>query len=137
MIVFSLVTLTLAVLFPSIYNRKECLDRVPLRRFYKIRSCHRSNSTIIGAGNFGNITECIKFARERNGLALNFSPSLRNPRNYNMQNMYSFNCQILECPEIGNMSSLVKDVNYDYYSMYGTINGKIYLPSYQPTRITI
>lgn len=110
----------------------ECLNRISLRRFYKIRSCHRSNTTIIGAGNFANITQCIKFARERNGLALNFSPPTRNARSYysRLVNGYSFNCQILECPEIGNLTTLVKDVNYDYYSMYGIINGKTNITRY-------
>lgn len=127
--VFHFVVLILSLVFlPNIYNRMECLDRISLRRFYKIRSCHRSNTTIIGAGNFENITQCIKFARERNGLALNFSPSPRNPRShlYSRLNGYSFNCQILECPEVGNMTTLVKDTNYDYYSLYGILNGKMH-----------
>lgn len=33
-----------------------------------------------------------------------------------------FNCEVLSCPEIGNMSSMINDTRYDYYTLYG--NGK-------------
>lgn len=34
-----------------------------------------------------------------------------------------FNCEVLSCPEIGNMSSMINDTRYDYYTLYG--NGMI------------
>lgn len=36
-----------------------------------------------------------------------------------------FNCEVLSCPEIGNMSSMINDTRYDYYTLYG--NGKLIL----------
>lgn len=29
-----------------------------------------------------------------------------------------FNCEILDCPEFKNFSSMVNDTRYDYYSLY-------------------
>lgn len=34
-----------------------------------------------------------------------------------------FNCEVLSCPEMGNMSSMINDTRYDYYTLYG--NGKL------------
>lgn len=33
-----------------------------------------------------------------------------------------FNCEVLSCPEVGNMSTMINDTRYDYYTLYG--NGK-------------
>lgn len=33
------------------------------------------------------------------------------------------NCEVLSCPEVGNMSSMINDTRYDYYTLYG--NGKL------------
>lgn len=30
-----------------------------------------------------------------------------------------FNCEVLSCPEYGNMSTLINDTRFDYYSLYG------------------
>lgn len=30
-----------------------------------------------------------------------------------------FNCEILSCPESGNMSTLINDTRFDYYTLYG------------------
>lgn len=34
-----------------------------------------------------------------------------------------FNCEVLSCPEVGNMSAMINDTRYDYYTLYG--NGKV------------
>lgn len=34
-----------------------------------------------------------------------------------------FNCEVFSCPEVGNMSSMINDTRYDYYTLYG--NGKL------------
>lgn len=34
-----------------------------------------------------------------------------------------FNCEVLSCPEVGNMSSMINDTRYDYYTLYG--NGEL------------
>lgn len=39
-----------------------------------------------------------------------------------------FNCEVLSCPEVGNMSSMINDTRYDYYSLYG--NGKLFKLSF-------
>lgn len=38
-----------------------------------------------------------------------------------------FNCEVLSCPEVGNMSSMINDTRYDYYTLYG--NGKLKMNS--------
>lgn len=100
----------------------DCLDHVPLTRYFKIKSCRRSTQRIIGAANFENLSECEDYARRRKALAFNFSP-LSN-KFTGREIGYASSCQLLGCPEIGNASSLVKDPNYDYYSIYGNISGK-------------
>lgn len=30
-----------------------------------------------------------------------------------------FNCEVLSCPETGNMSTLINDTRFDYYTLYG------------------
>lgn len=30
-----------------------------------------------------------------------------------------FNCEVLSCPEVGNMSTMINDTRYDYYTLYG------------------
>lgn len=50
-----------------------------------------------------------KFTKEGNNLEKQIEPY--------------FNCEVLSCPEVGNMSSMINDTRYDYYTLYG--NGKI------------
>lgn len=33
-----------------------------------------------------------------------------------------FNCEVLSCPEVGNMSTLINDTRFDYYTLYGNGN---------------
>lgn len=118
----------LLLLLPFIMDQAncvlECLDHVPLYRFYRVRSCHRSKSRIIGARNVLNLTECANFAKQRNALAFNFSPTAGAGADKNRQVSYAASCQILGCPEIGNMSTLVSDIDFDYYSAFANLNGK-------------
>lgn len=30
-----------------------------------------------------------------------------------------FNCEVLSCPEVGNMSTMINDTRFDYYTLYG------------------
>lgn len=45
---------------------------------------------------------------------------------YLQQPQIYFNCHILQCPEGYLSKSLVKDVSFDYYSLYDTIIGKLF-----------
>ncbi|EJY57799.1 AAEL009338-PB, partial [Aedes aegypti] len=112
-------------------------------RFYALRHCQRSNRTIIGLINVKNVGECAEYARKKRGMAFNFGPKDRNETNLfdalkAQQSAKSnrssvppkgtdtittdpeefFNCQVLECPEYRNLSTIVNDTRFDYYSLY-------------------
>ncbi|XP_055637252.1 uncharacterized protein LOC129775973 isoform X2 [Toxorhynchites rutilus septentrionalis] len=112
-------------------------DRIK-HRFYALRHCQRSNQTVIGLANFRSARDCAKYARQKHGLAFNFAPKSRNHTNWYDVGKTSrtkaevlprdpntsadpkefYNCEILECPEFQNMSSIVNDTRFDYYSLY-------------------
>ncbi|XP_058452468.1 uncharacterized protein LOC131431044 [Malaya genurostris] len=111
--------------------------------FYAVRHCQRSNQSIIGLINTNTVQDCAEFARTKQGMAFNFGPANR-VRNNLFDTMEShstntggtsswsskkedststdpdefYNCQILECPEYQNFSSIVNDTRFDYYSLY-------------------
>lgn len=102
----------------------DCLEHVSLTRYFKVKSCRKSTQRIIGAANFANLSDCEKYARQRKALAFNFSPVASSFIEREIG--YAANCQLLGCPQIGNSSDLVKDTNYDYYSVFGNVSGKHY-----------
>jgi hypothetical protein len=54
---------------------------------------------------------CALFALQKRGLAFNFSPpGLMEGRS---------TCIVCECPEFETLTSLKKDLRFDYYSLYG------------------
>lgn len=112
-------------------------------RFHALRHCQRSNRTIVGLTNTATVAECAEYARKKRGLAFNFGPKNRNDTNlYDVLNAQEavksnrsvltpkgtdtittdpeefFNCQVLECPENQNLSTIVNDTRFDYYSLY-------------------
>lgn len=117
-------------------------------KYYPVRHCQRSNKTRIAAKNVENLRKCEQFAEYNNGLAFNYGHG-RKPRkkddSNNWMNLFDiikkeenltnkwkviakelelsndpyFNCEIFDCPEVGNMSSIINDTRYDYYSIYG------------------
>lgn len=101
---------------PTVLGVLECTEHVPLTRFRKIKSCHRSTQRIIGAANFENLSDCVKYARTRKALAFNFSPITGSFSG--RETGYASSCQLLGCPETGNASSLARDNTYDYYSVF-------------------
>lgn len=131
-----------------------CSDLLKRNRtkFYPVRHCQRSNKTRIAAKNVANLNKCIQFAEHNRALAFNFGHGKR-PRKRGDQDLLNlfdvkrdkeenktkiekdlkalaenadpyFNCEVLSCPEIGNMSSMINDTRFDYYSLYG--NGKFH-----------
>lgn len=104
-----------------VFGVYECLDHMPLTRFYKVKSCRKSRQRIIGAANFVNLTECKEYARKKKALAFNFSPVATNFMGRDIG--YASSCQLLACPETGNMTNLIRDMNYDYYSVFGNVSG--------------
>ncbi|EDS28634.1 conserved hypothetical protein [Culex quinquefasciatus] len=111
-------------------------------RFHALRHCQRSNKTIIGLINVSTVKECAQYARKRHGMAFNFGPKGRNLTNLfdlvdaqRSRNNTSkkppkgtdtitadpeefYNCQVLDCPEYRNLSTVVNDTRFDYYSLY-------------------
>lgn len=120
LLVYFMIILLKPVLILSAF---DCLDSVPLtRRYFKVKSCRRSKQRIIGAANFVNLTDCENYARDRKAMAFNFSPVANTFTGREIG--YASSCQLLGCPEIGNASDLVKDIKYDYYSVFGNTSGE-------------
>lgn len=105
-----------------VFSVLDCLDHVPLTRYFKVKSCRRSKQRIIGAANFAKLSDCEEYARGRKAMAFNYSPVTSSFTGREIG--YASSCQLLGCPEIGNASNLVKDVNYDYYSIFVNMSGK-------------
>lgn len=117
----------------SFINTCKQFEKELKHEFHPLRHCQRSNKTVIAYSNVKNVEKCAEFTRISRGLAFNFSP-----RNRSYQNMFEFsknstnntskiidselhefsNCQVLDCPEYKNFSSIVNDTRFDYYSMY-------------------
>ncbi|KFB39058.1 AGAP009316-PA-like protein [Anopheles sinensis] len=118
-----------------------------VHRFYPLRHCQRSNRTVIGLANVKTVRECANLARHKQALAFNYAPEGRNrsnlfvvalEREQNSSNRPSpwkptqlpssdgveegfedfYNCHVLDCPEYRNLSTIVNDTRFDYYSLY-------------------
>lgn len=117
-------------------------------KYHPVRHCQRSNKTRIAAKNVENLVQCEQFAENNHGLAFNYGHG-RNPRrkdhSNNWMNLFDiikeeknhtnrwkgvakelelsndpyFNCEVFDCPELGNMSTIINDTRYNYYSIYG------------------
>lgn len=95
--------------------------------FHPLRHCQRSNKTVIALYNVESQEDCAEHARNVRGLAFNFSPS---DRKINLierergnekamgEDEDFYNCELLECPEHRNYSTMVNDTRFDYYSLY-------------------
>lgn len=144
-------TLILSAVFNLIATQLFCSDLLKKNqtKYYPVRHCQRSNKTRIAAKNVVNLEKCVQFAESNQAMAFNFGHG-KNPRKKTAQNElinlfdlmkhqndtkmhknameidsiepYYFNCEVLSCPESGNMSTMINDTRYDYYTMYG--NGK-------------
>lgn len=86
-----------------------------------------------------NLGECKMLARNRKGLAINYAWETRTanlftvnvevengtnfPRKTNRKDIADqpeefFNCLVFDCPETVNMTAMVNDSRFDYYSLY-------------------
>ncbi|KAG5882988.1 hypothetical protein JTB14_004327 [Gonioctena quinquepunctata] len=68
--------------------------------------------------NVGGVRECMSFTQRKNGFAFNFIP--REALHY-IEGPIA-NCQVLSCTEIANSITLIPDLLFDYYSVYGNWN---------------
>uniref|UniRef100_A0A182P9H4 adenylate cyclase n=1 Tax=Anopheles epiroticus TaxID=199890 RepID=A0A182P9H4_9DIPT len=128
-------------------TKRRCESNAPniVHRFYPLRHCQRSNRTVIGLMNVKTVRECADFARDKQGLAFNYAPINRNNTNWfdvvrereqNKSNAspwkpqpprvsYGFedfyNCHVLDCPEYHNLSTIVNDTRFDYYTLYARL----------------
>lgn len=123
MIVASFASLFLFASCPLI-NSKFCNEFKDIHHeFYPLRHCQRSNKTVIAYSNEDSLEDCAEFSRYHRGLAFNFSPIERRKKNlYNIKQAGDlgefYSCEVLECPEYSNFSSMVNDTRYDYYSLF-------------------
>ncbi|XP_053667048.1 uncharacterized protein LOC128716153 [Anopheles marshallii] len=126
----------------------ETAARKIVHRFYPLRHCQRSNRTVIGLKNVKTVRECADFARDKQGLAFNYAPVDRNNSNWfelvkeREQNKSTvapwkpqppriptssfgfddfYNCHVLDCPEYRNLSTIVNDTRFDYYTLYARV----------------
>lgn len=109
------------------------------QEFHLLRRCQRSTKQIVECAQVGNLNECKELARNRKGLAINYSwePQAVNlfalqveeengttfPRKTNRKDILDqpeefFNCLVFDCPETLNMTAMVNDSRFDYYSLY-------------------
>lgn len=98
--------------------------------FHPLRHCQRSNKTVIAYLNAYSAGDCAENAKEFRGLAFNYSPKHRQGNNsfvtikgnettdVDSSHEEFFNCEVLECPEYRNLSTVVNDTRYDYYTLY-------------------
>lgn len=95
--------------------------------FHPLRHCQRSNKTVIAFYNVECQEDCAEHARNTRGLAFNFSPSDRKINLFERETRNKttrgedddfYNCEVLECPEFRNFSTMVNDTRFDYYSLY-------------------
>ncbi|ETN62882.1 hypothetical protein AND_005434 [Anopheles darlingi] len=81
-------------------------SRKIVHRFYLLRHCQRSKRNVIGLANVKTVRACADLARG-SGSSTTIAP---------FDDFY--NCQVLDCPEHRNLSSIVNDTRFDYYSMF-------------------
>jgi len=75
--------------------------------------------------------DCSEFARTFKALAFNFSPANRSKNNLYAVTQRNetakgdddddeefFSCELLDCAENRNFSSIINDTRFDYYSLY-------------------
>lgn len=131
--------LTLFCCWSIVSSQLFCSDLLKRNRtkFHPVRHCQRSNKTRIAAKNVADLNKCIQFAENQQAMAFNYGHG-KKPRKKSgsdFLNLFDvmkakkenktqviepyFNCEVLSCPEVGNMSSLINDTRYDYYTLYG------------------
>lgn len=113
--------------------KRDCRDHRNKTKpiYHPLRHCQKSNKTIVASNDFESVEECADFAYKSNGLAFNYSPKIRRDKNLfeesskNETNQESstiapefHNCEVLDCPEMNNFSSVINDTRFDYYSLY-------------------
>uniref|UniRef100_A0A182K5K3 adenylate cyclase n=1 Tax=Anopheles christyi TaxID=43041 RepID=A0A182K5K3_9DIPT len=126
-------------------NTCEANERKIVHHFYPLRHCQRSNRTVIGLLNAKTVRECADYARDKQGLAFNYARVKRNNTNWfelvreqnkstaspwkpaprGAVNSFGFedfyNCHVLDCPEYRNLSTIVNDTRFDYYTLYARL----------------
>lgn len=122
--------LVLMIIVPVLSSR-EC-DKFSKDRkaiYSPLRHCQRSNNTVIGWQNVNSVGKCAEFAKVKRGMAFNYSPKGRRAKNRfeNKTLAWSdvpeekedfYNCEVINCPESTNFTSLINDTRFDYYSLY-------------------
>ncbi|XP_035772725.1 uncharacterized protein LOC118456239 [Anopheles albimanus] len=121
-------------------------SRQIVHRFYLLRHCQRSERNVIGLANVKTVRSCADIARSKQAMAFNYAPAGRHGVNrFDLAQNQSrptpwippkaasgstttrvpfddfYNCQVLDCPEHRNLSSIVNDTRFDYYSLYARI----------------
>lgn len=118
-----LLLLFYAALAASKFCKEFAMNRL---EFHPLRHCQRLNKTVIAFSQEESVESCADFAKLNRGLAFNFSPHERSKENlFKVKNENEteilekfFNCEVLECPEYRNFSSMVNDTRFDHYSLF-------------------
>ncbi|XP_062548210.1 uncharacterized protein LOC134213292 [Armigeres subalbatus] len=143
--ILNTITVCIIVVLSTVSSEQTCtrLRQNIKHRFHALRHCQRSNRTIVGLINVNSVADCADYARKKHGMAFNYGPKERNETNFfevlkaqeaaksNQSTTPSkgtdtitadpeefFNCQVLECPEYRNLSTIVNDTRFDYYSLF-------------------
>ena len=114
----------------SLSNQELCkkFEEELKHEFHPLRHCQRSKKSVVAVSNVDSLEDCVELAKMNRGLALNFSPA----KARSLLNLFDkssivnrtteeedfYNCEVLECPEYRNLSSIVNDTRYDYYSLF-------------------
>ncbi|XP_044728800.1 uncharacterized protein LOC123292275 [Chrysoperla carnea] len=93
----------------------------PDPKFHMVGSCLQSKGTIIGYGFQNDLQSCIDYSVQRMGLAFNYRRLTNNKSKLLSDDNVNNNevtCEVLDCPEYENFTSLEPSPNYNYYSFY-------------------
>lgn len=93
----------------------------PDPKFHMVGSCLQSKGTIIGYGFQNDLQSCIDYSIQRMGLAFNYNRLIKNKSKLlsdDNVNKDEVTCEVLDCPEYENFTSLEPSSKYNYFSFY-------------------
>ncbi|KAH8370109.1 hypothetical protein KR093_002185, partial [Drosophila rubida] len=130
--------LLLKVVYVLPHSTQRCpASATAYQQFHLVRECQRaSTDDALALESTPTLQECMKLARELQGLALNYAPVEQKRRmehdvvSINEQDARRhlsvfeqpaefFNCHVLQCPQNTSFAGMVNDSRFDYYSLYG------------------
>ncbi|XP_015112774.1 uncharacterized protein LOC107038273 [Diachasma alloeum] len=115
-IIFRVILLLCSI--ESVFTNPYCGTKdITSPKFKLLKRKARSQDHILTRREIPTLEECLAFAVVKKGLAFNFSSMLRR-KHSRRDDIDRFNCQVLACPGVNSLSSLVEDEKFNYYSAY-------------------